>query len=106
MNVKTMQIIDHFTSDEDLKCKIMDIIKERKRPGTNLKVEHIVSSFCDDPVDAANITAKVKEIIQKVKNGHDIGAITGYHVSDSAQAHSARNNALGHRGVVEKILAS
>ena len=100
MASKTELIIDHFTGDADLKAKIMAQV-ERVRAGA-MTVDEVIAEHTTDP----KITAKIKEIIGKVKAGHSVHSITGYHHADPKKAQSTAENILKHHGVVHNILNS
>jgi hypothetical protein len=100
MASKAEQIIDHFTSDAALKAKILKAIAANKGKGKN--IDNILAKF---PLDAAT-TAKIKEIVQKIRAGHSHSAIAGYHIADPAKAARAAAAMSEHTGVVKHILQS
>lgn len=98
MSTKAEQIIDHFTDDADLKAKILEQIRRAKEEGATL--DDIVAEFTGHP----GIQAKIKEIAGKMRKGHSVHHITGYHHSDPAKAQRAAEKILKHTGVVEHIM--
>ncbi len=100
MASKAEQIIDYFTSDASLKAQILKAIADNKGKGAN--IDNILAKF---PLDAAN-TAKIKEIVQKIRAGHPHSAIAGYHIADPTQAAKTAAAISEHTGVVKHILQS
>lgn len=100
MATRAERIVDHFTSDPALKAKILGQV-DAVRAGT-MTLDQVIAEHTDDP----EIVAKIKEITGKVRAGHGIHSITGYHHSDPAKARSAADRALKHHGVVEYIMNS
>ncbi len=97
---KAEKIIDHFTDDAELKAKILKQV-DAVRAGT-MTLNDVIAEHTDDPA----VVAKIKEIAGKVKAGHSMHAIAGYHHADTTKATSAAEAVLKHHGAVKHILDS
>src|SRR3954447_16195788 len=102
MASKAEQIVDHMTSDPQVKADVLGAIEDIKANPGKHNVDTIIARFTDDP----ELTRKIKEIIGKVKAGHSMHSIAAYHHADPATAHAAGDKIAGHKAVVEHILAS
>jgi len=100
MATRAERIVDHFTDDADLKAMILRQVDE-VRAGTKT-LDQVIAEHSDDPA----IVAQIKEIAAKVRAGHGIHAIAGYHHADPAKAQSTSENVLKHHGVVAHIMTS
>lgn len=99
---KLDDIIAQFTSDPGLTAQIQktvaDVMAKKQKPD----VDAIIAQYTTDP----DITAKVKDFIGKIGDGHNMSALTGYHLADANDASSSRDAALEFKGAVQHILAS
>jgi hypothetical protein len=107
MTSKEEQIIDHFTSDPQLKERILAQIKKLR--GKQTTFDAVIDHFTSDP----QIKAKILDIAkvagdQANKSGGplDLSAITKYQLADNVAGMTARDVVLKHRGAVEQILNS
>ena len=100
MASRAERIVDHFTDDSELEAIILRQVDE-VRAGTKT-LDHVIAEHTDDPA----IVAQIKEIAAKVRAGHGIHAISGYHHVDPAKAQSTSENVLKHHGVVADIMNS
>jgi hypothetical protein len=94
------QIIDHFTSDANLKSKILQKIAANK--GRTPSLATMLSGF---PIDAG-LQSRIADFVSKARNGHDIDAVAGYFVNDRAAHEQLRDNVAFHTGSVRSILKS
>jgi hypothetical protein len=101
-SAKAEQIVDHFTQDQELKGRILELIDEvLANPGKH-NFDSCIARFTDDP----QLAATIKENFQMMKAGRPTQAIAEHHFGAGEQASHASDTMAKHWGAVEHILQS
>jgi hypothetical protein len=102
MASKAAQIIDHMTSDPQVKQDVLDAIAEIKANPGQHNLDTIIARFTSDP----ELTAKIKSIVGQVAKGNSMQAVADENHPDTDQVSAASEGMSSNRAAVEKILAS
>lgn len=99
---KIQEIVAHFVgSDQALGQRITAAIAHaRSQP--NPGPDHIIAQFTSDPA----LTATIKAWIAKVRAGHNVQNLVGYHIGDAQTVQTTTVTALSEKGAVEHILST